>query len=121
MSTSAEEPSPQHPKLLCLGAKLTMDGSRYLCSEIEATFWFHNFLQDKGFDSCTANILIHHPVLQVGVIHSQADQRSFFTNDQWRQNSLWCLGWKQSKSLEVLGSTCEHRPAREEKPAEKKY
>lgn len=54
---------------------------RYLCSEIEATFWFHNFLQDKGFDSCTADVFVHHTMLQVGVIHSQANKRSFFTDD----------------------------------------
>lgn len=118
MSTSTGEPSPQQPIIsyiigfpFCLGIKLTMSGFQYLRSEIEATFWFHNFLQDKGFDSCTANIFIHHPMLQMGVIHSQADERGFFTNDQWRSNSLWCLGWNQSKSLEVSGSTCEHRPA----------
>lgn len=91
--------------------KLTMYGFPYLRSENEATFWFHNFLQDKGFDSCTANIFIYHPMLQVGVVHSQADERGFFSNDHWRNYSLWCLGWNQSKSLEASGSTCDHRPA----------
>lgn len=96
-----------------------MCGFRYLCGENEATFWFHNFLQDKGFDSCTANIFIYHPVLEVGVIHSQADEWGFFTNDQWRNDSLWCLGWNQSKSLEASAAHVNTGLPRQEKPAEK--
>lgn len=115
MSEEPRHATREMPVLLVslfgLGMKLAMYVFQYLCSEIETTFWFHDFLQDKGFDSCAADIFVHHPMLQVGVIDSQANERCFFTNDQWRADGLWCLGWNQNKSLEVLGSTHEYSHA----------
>lgn len=52
-------------------------------------------------------------MFQVGVIHSQADERCFFASYRWRADGLLYLGWKQNKSLEAFSSIHEYRHAEE--------
>lgn len=53
----------------------TAASAQYLGAEAEAAFGLHHLLQDVALDAGSADVFIDHAVLQVHVVHSQADQR----------------------------------------------
>lgn len=65
-----------------------------LGSEAEAATGLHDLLQHVTLDARCAHVLVHHAMLQVHVVHRQADHRAVLVQAQLGTQGQQGEGWK---------------------------